>query len=175
VSSLTGWRVCLLYSTLYWSLRYLTLSGVYFTRPPLEFSLLDPLLKSSSFDPLWSLLYSTFSEILFAGPSTGVFFIWPSLESTLHDLLWSFLCSTLYWSLLHLTLSGVYFTRPSLKFSLLDPLLESSSLKLCQSVIRSVGLVVMWANACLCPLGVKEGIDSVRTNRKQDPSTDVSR
>jgi len=48
-SSLTGGQVCLLYSTLYWSL---------FTWPSLESPLLDPLLGSSSLDRLWSLLCS---------------------------------------------------------------------------------------------------------------------
>jgi len=32
-SSLMGGRVCILYSTIYWSLLYLTLSGVFFARP----------------------------------------------------------------------------------------------------------------------------------------------
>jgi hypothetical protein len=92
-------------------------------------SLHDPLLESSSFDPVWSLLYSTLywslhhltlSGVFFSRPSTGIVFIWPSLESSLLDpLLWSSsldtvcsLYSTLYCGLL-LTLSGVFFTRPS--------------------------------------------------------------
>jgi len=52
-------------STLYRSLLHLTLSGIFFTRPSLEFPLLDPLLESScstlllessSHDHLWNLL-----------------------------------------------------------------------------------------------------------------------
>jgi hypothetical protein len=103
-----GW-VCLLYSTVYWSLLHLTFSGVFFTRPStgvfftwpsLESSLLDPLLESSSLDLLWSLLHLTLSRVFFTRLSTGVFFTWPSLESSSLNLLWSLLYSTLYWSLL---------------------------------------------------------------------------
>jgi hypothetical protein len=84
-------------------------------------SLDDPLVESSSLDPIWSLLC----------------FIDPLLKSSSLDPLWSLLYSTLFWSFLHLTLSGVSFTRPStgvfftwpsLESPLHDPLLESSSL-----------------------------------------------
>jgi len=118
----------LLCSTLYWSLLHLTLSGVSFARPStkvfftwlsMESSLLDPLLKSSSFDSLWSLLCSTLcwnlrhltlfgvffarpsaevfftwpSGVFFARPSTGIFFTWPFLES---PLLYSLLESSVW-------------------------------------------------------------------------------
>jgi hypothetical protein len=78
---------------------------------------LDPLLESSSLDPL-KFLHSTV--------------YWSLLRLTL----WSLLYSTVCWSLLLLTLSvvfftrpctGVFFTWPPLEFYLLDPL-ESSSL-----------------------------------------------
>jgi len=71
--TLTGGWVCLLYSTFYWSLLHLTLSGV----------LLEIPLESSSLDPLWILLYSIFlwslypltlSGVFFTPSSTGVFF-----------------------------------------------------------------------------------------------------
>jgi hypothetical protein len=71
-------------------------------------SLLNPLLKSSSLDPLWTLLCSTL--------------YW----NLLHLTLWSLLYSTLYWSLLHLTLWS----------PLLDLLLESSSLSQSQSYLQ---------------------------------------
>jgi hypothetical protein len=85
-----------LWSTLYWNLLHLTLSGLLFALP--------------------STGVSTLSGVIFARPCTGIFFTYPSLESSLHDLLlessldplWNFLFSTLYWSLFHLTLSGIF-------------------------------------------------------------------
>jgi hypothetical protein len=79
---------------------------------PLESSLLDPLLESSSLDPVWNRLCSTHywsllhSAVFFARPFTGVFITWPS---------------------------GVFFTWLSLESCLLDPLLESSNLSQSES------------------------------------------
>jgi hypothetical protein len=98
-------------------------------------SLPDPLLESSSLDPLWSLLYSTLYWSLHHLTLSGVSFARPLLESLSLDPLWGLLYSILYWSLHHLTPSGVSFARPltgifitwpSLGSPLLDPLLESS-------------------------------------------------
>jgi hypothetical protein len=89
-------------------------------------SLLDPLLESSSLDPLESSLL----DLLLASSSLD---------------LWSLLCSTLYWNLAHVTLSEVFFIRPStgvfftrpLESSLIDPLLESCSLDPLWSLLYS--------------------------------------
>jgi hypothetical protein len=94
-------------------------------------SLFDPVLESSSLDPLWSLLCLTLS---------GVFFARPSLESSSLDPLWS---------LLHLTLSGVFFTWPSLESSVLSQSVCRSrrvvwSLHLCPLYVHYALILWIW-------------------------------
>jgi hypothetical protein len=81
-SSLTRGRVCLLCSTLYWSLLHLTLSEVSFARPSTGVFFTLSFLESICSTLYWSLLHLTLSRVFFTWPSTGVFITWSSLESS---------------------------------------------------------------------------------------------